>query len=273
MVRGEAVVGLIVLLSDKVGYFSQEMTSLLEASAAHVVLAINNARLYEDVRTGQERMQALSHRLVEVQESERRYVARELHDEASQALTSLMVGLKLLERDADQPEAILSGTAQLKRTLEVVMEEIHRLAIDLRPASLDHLGLISALRQYAESANQKYGIPVQFESVGIDQRLDSSLETALYRITQEALINSIRHANATRVDILLEQRGEKLVLIIEDDGVGFDPDEAMHSGRLGMVGMRERAEMVGGELVIESSQGVGTAVCVEVPLGNPHIVG
>jgi signal transduction histidine kinase len=206
--------------------------------------------------------------LVEVQESERRYVARELHDEAGQALTSLMVGLRLLERDAQRSEAVVAGVAELKRMVDSVLENLHRLAMDLRPASLDHLGLVAALRQYAEAVSDQHSLVVQFETVGFHDRLPSDVESSIYRMVQEALTNVIRHARATRVDVLLEQRDNKLVVIVEDNGVGFNPTAVMQNGRLGLFGVRERAEMLGGRLVLESAAGAGTTLLVEVPYGD-----
>jgi signal transduction histidine kinase len=119
-----------------------------------------------------------------------------------------------------------------------------------------------------EAVSDKHGLVVQFETVGFDDRLPSDVETALYRIVQEALTNVIRHAQATRVDVLLEQRGDKLIVIVEDNGVGFDPFAAMQSGRLGLFGMRERIEMLAGTLVLESAAGAGTTLLVEVPYGD-----
>jgi signal transduction histidine kinase len=217
------------------------------------------------VRAGRHRLLALSHRLVEIQENERRYVARELHDEASQALTSLLVGMSLVERQIDEPEAALKGIAHLKRTVDGVMENLHRLAMDLRPVSLDHLGLEAALRQHIQSISSTQNLDIQLEKVGLPERLPAEIETALYRIVQEALTNAVRHARATRVDILLEYLNNRLVVVIEDDGVGFDPDEVQRGSRLGVFGMQERAEMLGGKLWIESFPGKGTTIQVEVP--------
>jgi signal transduction histidine kinase len=203
---------------------------------------------------------------VEIQETERRNIARELHDEASQALTSLMVGLRLLEREADSPESVVAQVAELKSRASDILENLHRLAIDLRPASLDHVGLVAALRQYINTFGQQHNQTMQFEVVGLDdKRLPPAVETNLYRIVQEALTNVVRHTKATHIDVLLERRGEQLITIIEDNGNGFDPQTAGQNGRLGLLGMRERAEMLGGTLVVESTIGTGTTIYVEVP--------
>ncbi len=265
IVAGNKVIGLCLLAKQAENGFTPEQIQWAEAMVNQAAVAIQNAWLFEQVRTGHERLQSLSHRLVEIQENERRYIARELHDEAGQALSSLMVGLRLVERDAYQPEAVLTGTAQLKRMVDEVLENLHRLAVHLRPASLDHLGLLSALQQYIEDLSTRHQLLIQFETMGIDIRLRGELETVLYRIVQEALTNVLKHAKATRVDVLLERRGDKLITIIEDNGVGFDPSASLKGDHLGLFGIRERLEMFGGRLHLESTLGIGTTLFVEVP--------
>jgi signal transduction histidine kinase len=269
LLAGDRVIGLCGLDKTRAGFFTLQHVQLAAALVGQAAVAVQNAWLFEQVRAGRERLQSLAHRLVEVQEIERRYIARELHDEAGQALTSLMVGLRLLEREAERPEAIVAGVAELKRMAEGVLGGLHRLAMNLRPASLDHLGLAAALRQYLEAISDRHGLVVQFEAVGLRERLPLEVATALYRIVQEALTNVIRHAQATRVDVLLELRGDRLILLVEDNGVGFDPASTMQGEHLGLLGLRERTEMLGGKLELESSVGAGTTLLVEVPYGNP----
>lgn len=272
-------IGAIEVVNKRNGNFNQADLRLLSWLAMPAVNAIENARLYEAQRVAREqaemlrkRLQSLSHRLVEVQETERRYVARELHDEAGQALASLMVGLRLLEKDLQESEAIPERMADLKRTVEEILENLHRLAMDLHPAALDHLGLIPALRQYVEKLQSQHPLDVQFETIGLDhQRLLPTVEVNLYRIVQEALANIVRHAKATYAAIILERRGNHILLIAEDDGVGFDAEERLLSkGRLGLLGIRERAEMMGGKLEIESIIGTGTTIYVEIPYANSN---
>jgi len=163
--------------------------------------------------------------------------------------------------------------AELKSQTNDISENLHRLAIDLRPASLDHVGLVGALRQYTQDFSVQHNLPVQFEVVDLDERrLSTTVETNLYRIVQESLTNVVRHAQASRVDVLLERRGHQLVTIIEDNGTGFNPQVAGQNSRLGLLGMRERAEMLDGTLVIESIIGTGTTIYVEVPYehSNTH---
>jgi len=228
-----------------------------------------NAQLFDQVRQGNEQLHALSHRLMEVQEAERIHLSRELHDESSQALAGLMVNLGLLERDAESPALVRSHTAVLKRITTEVLATLHAAAVKLRPAVLDHLGLVTALEQYIQEFNRQYDLNVQFETIGLDDaRLPGDLETALFRIVQESLTNVALHAKASRVDVLLNRRNGCLVLTVEDDGVGFDPHQPDHPDRLGLFGMRERVEMLGGKLVVESAPGKGTMISAEVPYGD-----
>jgi signal transduction histidine kinase len=263
--NGDQMIGACVLGKREPGFYGEEHARLAEALVGQASVAVQNAWLFEQVRAGRERLRSLSRRLVEVQETERRYVARELHDEASQALVSLMVGLRLLEQDAPDPQAVIEGIATLKQMVDGVITDLHRLAMDLRPASLDHLGLAAALRQHVQTVREQHRLEVQYEVIGLDARLPADVETAVYRVAQEALTNVIRHARATRVDVLVERRGRKLVVLVEDDGIGFDPVQAEQGGRLGLISMRERTEMLGGGLEIESAAGAGTTVRLEVP--------
>jgi PAS domain S-box-containing protein len=259
------VIGACLLGKAEARFYTSQHLQLAEALVSQASVAVQNAWLFDQVRAGQERLRSLSRRLVEIQETERRYVARELHDEASQALASLMVGLRLLEQDAERPEAVVAGVSTLKQLVDSVIEDLHRLAMDLRPASLDHLGLVAALRQYVETTRDQHRLQVQYEVVGLDARLPPDVETAVYRVVQEAVTNVIHHARATRLDVLLERRGSQLIVLVEDDGIGFDPAAAAQSGRLGLFGMHERTEMLGGKLVVESVPNGGTTVLMEVP--------
>jgi PAS domain S-box-containing protein len=269
--RSETI-GAIEVISKKDELFNQNDLRLLSWLAMPAAVAIQNAQLFEQVSIGRKRLQSLSHRLVQIQETERRHIARELHDEAGQTLASLMVGLRLLEKEANNPKAIPIRIAELKRTTDGVLENLHRLAMDLHPATLDHLGLVATLRQYVETFGAQYQLILQFETVGFDneQRLPPTIETNLYRIVQEALSNVARHAQATHADVLLERRGGQIVTIIEDNGIGFDPETKKASNRLGLLGMRERAEMMGGRLEIESAPGAGTTIYVETPYASSY---
>lgn len=211
-------------------------------------------------------IQALSRQLVFIQENERRTIARELHDEATQSLSSLLVRMKLLEMNIHDPESTLEQIKELRKMTAQIMNNLHRLAVDLRPPALDHLGIVAALEQLIEQINREKQFDLQFEVVGpVRQDIDPQIKTAIYRIAQEALMNIRRHAQATQADIILESRQNRLMLVIEDNGAGFDPTAAFQSGRLGLIGMRERAESLGGSLYIESQPTQGTTIFAEIP--------
>ncbi len=266
---GKAMTGMLVVAGDDAGYFSQEQMLLLQSYANLAAVAIQNSLLFEQVRLGNEQLHALSHRLLEVQEAERAHLSRELHDESGQVLSALMVNLGLLERDAGSPELVRAHLAGLSRIGTEVLNNLHALAIKLRPASLDHLGLVTALEQYIQEFNRQYNLNVQFETVGIEAvRLPVDIETALFRVVQESLTNVALHARATRVDVLLNRRNGCLVLTVEDNGVGFNLSQPGNENRLGLFGMRERVEMLGGKLIVESAPGKGTMISAEVPDGS-----
>lgn len=264
-----AVAGLFSLSKQEVRYFNDEHVRVAEALSSQASVAVENAILFEQMQAATERMQTLSRRLVEVQENERRTVARELHDEAAQALVSLRYGLQLLERETGG-DGVAARVAELKQTTDAVIDSLHRLAGALRPASLDHVGLEAALRQHLRSVEAKWGLTVRFKARGLKgERLPAAVETALYRVVQEAVTNVVRHASATRVDVLVERRDGRVVAMVEDDGNGFAPGTDMGAECLGLVGMRERAEALGGTLTLESAPGEGTTIAVEVASGDP----
>lgn len=266
----DRVIGVVIVIRAEINSISSQNSQIAQAVVSQAAVAMQNAWLFEQVRAGREHLQMLSRRLVEVQETERREIARELHDETGQALTSLKLGLRLLEKDATHPKNVIAHVAELRETTDNVMESLHRLAMNLRPASLDHLGLIATLKNLVDNVRQQSGLKARFRALGFSNELGipENIETALYRIVQEALTNIIRHAKATRADIILEHRDHKLVLIIEDDGRGFGTRELSSPEHLGIIGMRERTEQIGGKMILESTRGIGTTIVVEVPFGD-----
>jgi len=267
---GDRLIGICGMEHREPRKLTHEDLALAEAVAGQAAVAVYNAWLFEQVRVSRTRLQILSRRLVEIQETERRYIARELHDETSQALIYLVFALDNIKRDADKPEAVIAGVSEVNRIIDEVLENLHRLAVDLRPASLDHLGLVPALRQFTEGVIQKHGLAVHLDIVNLEGRLPQNMETSFYRIIQEGLSNVVRHAKATQADIHIEQRQGKVLARIVDNGIGFNPETALEKERLGLLGMRERAEMLGGSLIVESSDGCGTQISVEVPYADPN---
>jgi two-component system sensor histidine kinase NreB len=200
---------------------------------------------------------------MDAQELERRRIARELHDETGQALTSLLLGLKEVE-DAKTDEARRESIASLRELTVATLQDVRRLAVELRPKALDDFGLAPALERLAELFTEQTGIPVDLEYTLGDSRLPAGVETALYRITQEALTNVVKHAQASRVSIVLTRKDASVIAVIEDDGQGIDLDDTREGG-FGLLGMRERVELLGGRLQVEGGAG-GTAVVAEVPI-------
>jgi signal transduction histidine kinase len=263
---GAKDLGLCTLVKAEPNYFTPERIRVVEAIAAPAAVAVAHARLFDEVCTGRERLQALSRELVDGQERERRRVARELHDEAGQLLSTLVFGLRRLERSASNPEEVVALAQELKRVSLEAQEGLHRLASDLRPAALDHLGLVPALGQLAARVHAQGGPEVRMETIGFeDRRLSPEAEIALYRIAQEGLTNALQHSGASRISLVLMHDGARLRMILEDDGRGLDVDLARRSDGLGLLGIKERAEMLGGTLVIEARPGAGTTLVVEAP--------
>jgi signal transduction histidine kinase len=202
-------------------------------------------------------------RVVEGQELERRRLARELHDETGQSLTSILLGLKQIE-NASSPEAAREAAAVVREQVVETLQGVRRLAVELRPKALDDFGLEAALQRLAESWAEQTGIAVEVETNVESSRLPAEVETALYRIVQEALTNVVKHAEARGVSILLTRKNGRVALVIEDDGLGFDPERPVDG--FGLQGMRERVDLLGGSLRVESSESAGTMIVVEVPL-------
>jgi signal transduction histidine kinase len=203
-------------------------------------------------------------RVVEAQELERRRLARELHDETGQALTSILLGLKSLE-DAVGTEAARGSVAGLRELVVATLQDVRRLAVELRPKVLDDFGLVPALERLTESFAEQTEIDVRFETALGGERLPADVETALYRIVQEALTNVVKHAHARSVSIVLARKPDTVALVIEDDGRGFDPTTTREGG-FGLEGMRERVGLLDGKLQIESRPEVGTTIVAEVRL-------
>ena len=202
-------------------------------------------------------------RVVEAQEVERRRLARELHDETGQALTSILLGLRSLE-DTVGGGPGAAAVAELRELVVATLQDVRRLAVELRPKVLDDFGLVPALERLTASFAET-SLDVRFESGLGDERLPPEAETVLFRIAQEALTNIVKHARAHSASIVLARKPNAAVVVVEDDGAGFDP-ESTREGGVGLVGMRERVALVGGRLQVESSPGAGTSVVAEVPL-------
>lgn len=213
----------------------------------------------------------LLRRLATAQEDERRHIARELHDQTAQHLAALGLGLKALEAAGPDSPPARARLRQLQDLTGLIGREVHHLTLELRPTALDDLGLRTALAHYAERWSERSGVGVDFQAVGPEAgRLPAPVETALYRVVQEALTNVLRHAAARRVSLVLQLSDGRAQAVVEDDGRGFDVEAVMAptgaGGRLGLLGMRERLALVGGTLAVESAPGRGATVIARVPL-------
>ncbi len=240
---------------DEIG----ELAEAFNAMTADLALAE-----HEHAERQQLRSQLLE-KVIAAQEDERRRIARELHDETGQALTSLMVRLQTMNQQCPVPE-LKPQMEDLRDLLAKTLDDVHNLAVELRPSVLDDLGLEAALSRYVRDYQTRYPLAVDLAVVGLEKRLPPPVETAVYRIIQESLTNIARHAQAETASVLVEQRNGRIRAIVEDDGIGFDEQVALKNGRLGLYGIRERAELLNGTLTIESEPGQGTTIFVEVPL-------
>jgi PAS domain S-box-containing protein len=265
ILANEKIIGYVEIGLAAESAFNPEHVHWIEALVSQAGVALQNAWLFEQVRSHRQRLQALARKLVDIQENERHHIARELHDEAGQAISSLKLSLGRMERNPECPESMRQRLVDLKGLADGVLEELHRLAMDLRPIALDHLGLIPALEQFASKLSSGQ-LSIQFRAMGFeDERLSPRLETSLYRVVQEALTNTIRYAEASNIGILLERKAGMVRVFVEDNGIGFNPEDVQTDEHVGLVGMRERAEMLGGTLTVESTLGRGTSIILEVP--------
>jgi signal transduction histidine kinase len=247
----------VLEVHDKYGTdarFADEDVRMVEQFAVRASVAVDLSE-----RVARDSIQ----RIVSAQESERRRLARELHDETGQALTSILLGLRRL--DESLGDEARSQVAELRELVVETLHDVRRLAVELRPKALDDFGLVAALERLTASFAEQTGIQVGLESALPEARLAPEIETALYRIVQEALTNVVKHAKATHVSVLLTRRDASVAAVIEDNGAGFDP-AAVGDSSFGLVGMRERIELLDGRLEVESRPGAGATLVVEVPV-------
>jgi len=255
LLRGEAIG--VITARDKNGpdtRFTDDDLRIAEVFAQRASVAVDLSQ-----RVARDALQ----RVVSAQEAERRRLARELHDETGQALTSILLGLRTLE-EARSVEDAREAIGEVRELVRATLQDVRRLAVDLRPTALDDFGLVPALERLVDTFREQTGIDVELHA-GVPDRLPAEIETALYRIVQETLTNVVKHARAGRVGILLTRKAHSVSVVVEDDGVGFEPSKTREGG-LGLVGMRERVTLLGGRFEIESRPGYGTTFVVEVPL-------
>jgi signal transduction histidine kinase len=256
LIARDQAIGVIVA-HDKAGRdprFSNDDLRLAETFANRAAVAVDQSH-----RVASDALR----RVVEAQELERRRLARELHDQTGQELTGVLLSLKAVE-EAKNPAELAEAVAKVRAQVVETLRDVRRLAVELRPQALDDFGLVAAVERLTQTFAEQTGLGVDIEAQLGDARLPSEVETALYRMVQEALTNIVKHAQAKRVSIILGLSRASVSAVIEDDGIGFETDR-IHDG-MGLAGMRERLALVGGKLKIESRPGAGTTLVGEVPL-------
>jgi signal transduction histidine kinase len=269
-------VGLITLarMSQNSPTFTAPEIQLSRLLADQLTLVLTQTALKEEVAAKNRLVGRISNQLVQAQETERRRISRELHDELGQALTALKINIDIAAHTLPEAPApkLQRGLQEASRLAEEILESTRRLSLELRPPMLDDLGVIPALRWSLDRYEQRTGQAVYFKVNLADLALTPLLETALYRITQEALTNIARHAQANRVWVDLLKETDQLCLRVRDDGRGFDPkkhlDSAAQYDSLGLVGMRERVTTLGGTLKITSDANNGTCLEACFPLNE-----
>ena len=265
----ERVVGVLNIASRTPRPFSQQEVQLLTSFGNQLGIAVENAQLYRELQMKEQLRTELLRRIISAQEDERHRVARELHDVTSQALATLAVGLEALcvvpGACSRELEAQLEG---IRALLAATSRDVHKLIYDLRPSLLDDLGLSAAIRSCAHNSLDAAGVEVHVEIAGQEKRLPPEVEIALFRIVQEAIVNIARHAHAESVYVSLEFKEKSVAVQVEDDGSGFDFSQGFSptGAGVGLLGMKERTELLGGVLTIETKPGEGTRVSVEVPV-------
>ncbi|MGE5602258.1 MAG: histidine kinase [Nitrososphaerales archaeon] len=241
-------------LRDEIG----ELSTAFNAMAAHL-------------KENRGQLQAYARRLVDASENERRTIAHELHDEVGQVMTALKMSLTRLQRQRDLPPSMVEKLEQSKALVDLAIDDLRKLSSNLRPGLLDRGGLAPALDQHVVKFREQTGLDVHFTARGFGDdgsryRLAPEAETNLYRIAQEALTNAARYARPNRIDVTLERNEHEVVLVVQDDGCGFDLAEGLRKGHLGLLGMRERAAALNGHLMIESAPGKGAKIRVAAPV-------
>jgi signal transduction histidine kinase len=265
------VIGVLEVVDTKVARFQPADQRLLESLAASAAVAIDNARLFDAVRANEADLRDLSTRLIEVQEQERRHIAQELHDELGQLLTAIKINVDLARRKLpDEANSLGRRLEEVSNLTDDVLSNVRSMTIELRPTLLDDMGIVPALRWYLKRFARHTGVQVELQAPEQAVRLAPEIETAIYRVTQEALTNVARHAQASQVQVWLAYAGDTVIASIQDDGQGFDAEERIKQQgerqTLGLTGIRERVMLLGGRVAIDSEQGKGTQIEIELPL-------
>lgn len=270
LVNGK-VIGEVTLADHRLNHFHADHEEVIQEVTDHLAIALQSARLFEQVTVDRQRLKDLSSQLLETQEAERRTLAHELHDEIGQALTAVKLNLCRLERlvETALAKSVLDDCAAIT---DSALQQVRNLSLDLRPSMLDDLGLVPALRWYISRHAERTGLVERFTCDTDLCQLSTQIKTTCFRIVQESLTNVARHAQAQTVTITLVASALGLSLTIQDDGIGFNIDTLRyaksHGTSLGLLGMEERSLLIGGQLSFTSAPGQGTGVNLWVPLSS-----
>ncbi|NBC15678.1 MAG: PAS domain S-box protein [Bacteroidetes bacterium] len=260
----ETCVGALNFAAEKP--FREEHVAIAEEAAASLAVAIHSAQLTEAVEAARQRQEALSHRLVQIQEQERRHLALELHDEIGQVLTSIALFLRRLAGEALSADAQESADRAL-HLAERLTNQVRGLSLELRPPMLDDLGLLPTLEWYVRRYTRDVGITVDFRQAGlVEATVPEAVRTTAFRVVQEALTNVARHAQTDCATVKALLADGTLYLRVEDRGVGFDPQNVAHPTSGGLSGIRERAALLDGQVEIDAAPGAGTTIIVTLPV-------
>lgn len=269
LLTGDRVVGLFVMYQEDVDHFTNRHETLAEVLVSQASVAVQNARLFAQVQSSQERLRQLSKQVVSAQEEERQRISRELHDEAGQALTALKISLEMIKGSwSDMPELVSAQMDEAISMTDQTMEQIRLLAHDLRPPVLDTFGLQASVEGLVRDFGRRAHLEIEFEGTPIPE-LPDAVTMSFYRFVQEALTNVAKYARADKVQVELRNDGDKIIVSVTDNGVGFDVDEQVGDGErkggIGLIGMQDRFELLNGWVEIDSAVGQGTRVAAVVP--------
>lgn len=270
LTRNQDITGILVCGSiGKERNFSQDDLELLKGLAHQVTAAIANAKLFEQIKNSREQQRKLAKGLLEVQELERRHLARELHDDLGQVLTGLQFMLETSKRQA--PPVQQKQIDEIQKSVGDVISKVREMSINLRPAMLDDAGLIPTLNWHFERYKKQTGISVRFRQERLTEHMPPDVEISTYRIIQEALTNTARHAQVEEVEVSLAVQDNVLEIIVSDQGRGFDPNLIFEARTTGLGGMRERAVLLGGNLAIQSIPNQGTKILAVIPISTRRV--
>lgn len=269
LVARNHLVGVLMVDSEKPGFYKQSDLETAQSIVQHVSQAIDNALLFGQVEEGRQRLSRLSQRLVDIQEQERRNIARELHDEVGQILTALTISLDSISQIAADT-TIQDRITDFQNITQELINQINSLSAELRPRVLDDLGLEPGLVALINRVSKQTGIQIDFKHSRIERKhITPNLEINAYRLVQEALTNIVRHANVSQASVRLWMEPDTLCIQVQDEGVGFKLQSALKSeDSMGLIGMTERVEMAGGILKIDSAPGEGTTITAAFPVGD-----